>query len=286
MNLRPEPRTLRATAVAAAVAAACAALPASAAGAASVRVVFGSSPGSLEQGKRGAYKIRVENTGPDSATGVVLRYSVPPQLREEYVRETQGSCAGGVCSFGTIGPGAAATAAPFVTAVTPGRASLSASIVHQALDTNFADNQASFTTTVFADRTAPTPTAFRLSRYAFRSTSRGLAPRGTAIRFELREPAVAVFTVRQLIVGRRVGDECRRTTRRNRRRGACTYTRRIGSFTRRLRATEYSIGWSGRMRIRGRVRSLSRGNYQLLMVATDRVGNASRVRGRGFRIVR
>jgi uncharacterized repeat protein (TIGR01451 family) len=286
MNVRRNSLAVRAALAAAAVAIACAALPATAAAAAAVRVVFGSSPGSLDQGKRGAYKIRVENAGPDTATGVVLRYSLPPQLRQEYVRATQGSCADGVCSFGTVAPGRAATAAPFVTALTPGRATLNAVVTHQQADTNPADNQASFTSTILADRRAPTPANFRLSRYVFRSTSRGIAPRGTAIRFDLAEPAEAVFTVRQLLVGRRVGDECRRTTRRNRRRRACTYVRRIGSFSRGLRATEYSLAFSGRMRIRGRVRSLARGNYHLTVVATDRVGNASRPRTRGFRIVR
>jgi hypothetical protein len=137
------------------------------------------------------------------------------------------------------------------------------------------------------DSTPPVISGLSLSRSVFRVAPRGRASaKGTTVRFGLSEAARTAITVSRLSRGRRVSGRCRRPTRRNRSRPRCLRASKLRAFTVSGRAGRNSVPFSGKIRTRGRVRSLKPGPYRLTVRATDPAGNRSKPRALRFRVVR
>ena len=140
------------------------------------------------------------------------------------------------------------------------------------------------------DALAPTLSRVSLSAPVFRVHQRAAgasrAPRGTHVRFTLSEPADVRFSIERRSLGRRVGGACRRTDRRNRSRPGCVRWVAVGSFARQASAGAGAVPFAGRLRLRGRTRSLAPGRHRLTLVAIDAAGNVSAGRRLPFRIVR
>lgn len=140
--------------------------------------------------------------------------------------------------------------------------------------------------TTTADLVAPRFTAASLRPTAFavvpvpRRTLRVAA--GSTLRFTLSEAARVVVTVERALAGRRVGTSCRKPTRANRGRRACT--RYAGA----RRLTIAGRSGANSVRLTGRIggRALTRASYRARLVATDAAGNRSAPRDLRFRILR
>jgi hypothetical protein len=129
-------------------------------------------------------------------------------------------------------------------------------------------------------RVGAKPTA--VSAAAKRRGKRGGTPLGTTIRYALSEAATARFQIDRVSAGRRVGRACRKPTRANRGRRACSRYTRVGVLTRRAGKGANTLAFSGRI---GR-KALAPGSYRLTLTARDAAGNASRPRTLTFAIVR
>ncbi len=136
-----------------------------------------------------------------------------------------------------------------------------------------------------AAATGPAPTiAVSLSPSSFPAASSGppSSPTGAGARisYVLAKPANVVFTVQRRLAGRRSGRRCVAPRASNRRARSCTRTRRLGAFR------EQGAAGTNVLRFRGRIggRRLAPGRYQLVAVATDATGSASRPRTLSFRI--
>jgi hypothetical protein len=138
------------------------------------------------------------------------------------------------------------------------------------------------------DTTPPVVSGLSLSPSIFSvdARARASAAEGTTIRFRLSEDARTAITVSRLSKGRRVSGACRRPTRRNRSQPRCLRTSKLGTFTVSGKAGRNSVPFSGKIRSRGRVRSLKPGPHRLTVMATDAVGNRSKPLTLRFRVVR
>ncbi|HEX8122281.1 MAG TPA: hypothetical protein VF549_13550 [Solirubrobacteraceae bacterium] len=139
-----------------------------------------------------------------------------------------------------------------------------------------------------ADTVAPTLSGVSLSARTFRVAAgatavAAAAKRGTSVRYTLSEPATASFAISRATKGRRVGGKCRRATRSNRRRRACTrYVKTGRTITRRSPAGASTLKFTGRIG----TKKLTPGRYRMAIAATDVAGNTSKARRLQFRIVR
>ena len=136
------------------------------------------------------------------------------------------------------------------------------------------------------DRRHPTPAtaAAAARRGSGRSRGRSRARNlGTEFRFRLSEAASVRIAISRETRGKRKGRRCVKPSRRLRRARSCTRLVSAGTLVRTRRpAGANRIAFSGAI---GR-RSLSRGSYQAVLVATDAAGNRSRARTVRFRVVR
>lgn len=129
----------------------------------------------------------------------------------------------------------------------------------------------------------PSVTALNLSPSAFRAAHSGptvLAARsfGTLVSYKLSEAASVKFTVQRKLTGHKKGKGCV-----NRGKGKrCTLVVTVGSFTRQ------SVTGANKFRFTGRLNgsALARGNYTLVVLATDGTGNKSKPQTHPFRIIR
>jgi sugar lactone lactonase YvrE len=108
------------------------------------------------------------------------------------------------------------------------------------------------------------------------------AKRGTVLRYKLTEKARVVVAIERATVGRKVGRSCRKPTKANRKRKACTLYVSSGNFAVQSAAGQDSHAFSGRI---GR-KSLAPGTYRASLVAIDAAGNRSVARRISFRIVK
>ena len=118
------------------------------------------------------------------------------------------------------------------------------------------------------DTTAPVISRARLSRTMFAVNTRASASavrKGTRLSLALSEPATVV-----LVTERRVGRRWRKE--------------RI--FGKRLPGGRSTLSYSGRIKPRGRARSLKPGRYRIRMRPSDRAGNRGKVTKLGFTIKR
>jgi hypothetical protein len=125
------------------------------------------------------------------------------------------------------------------------------------------------------DRTAPV-----LSRLGVRPKTFRFG-KGTTFGFTLSEAATVRFTLERRTRGRRVGGKCRKQTRGNRRRRACTRYVKVGSFSARFGAGANTRKFSGKV---GR-RRLGPGRYRVALTAKDGAGNASPAKRASFRVL-
>jgi uncharacterized delta-60 repeat protein len=112
--------------------------------------------------------------------------------------------------------------------------------------------------------------------------TRRRARRGTTFRYTLSEAARVLFRIERKARGRKVGRKCRRATRRNRKRRACTRFVQVGSFAHAGKAGANRKRFSGKI---GR-RKLRPARYRATLIATDPAGNASRDKRLNFIVVR
>jgi len=125
------------------------------------------------------------------------------------------------------------------------------------------------------------PRRFRAVRGG-RTARRKRARRGAAIRYRLSAPGSVTFTILRMARGRKVGGDCRRPSRRNRRGRRCRRQLGVGSFSasavRGLNRTPFS-GRLGRKRLRP-------GAYRVRAVAVNATGLRSIPKRAGFRVLR
>jgi CSLREA domain-containing protein len=125
------------------------------------------------------------------------------------------------------------------------------------------------------------PKVFAVDRRGRREVAVAAA-KGTTIRYALSESARVTVTIERRTRGRKVKGKCRKQTRANRRKPACTLWVRAGRFA------VASVAGANRKKFSGRIgrRVLKPGNYRAVLVATDAANNASAPKRLGLRIVR
>lgn len=122
--------------------------------------------------------------------------------------------------------------------------------------------------TIKRDATKPTISKLKAAK-KFRVKKKGKAskraPKGTSIRFNLSEAASVSITIQQKKRGR---FKKRRTFKRNGRAGG------------------NKVPFSGRIKVKGKARSLKPGSYRVSIKATDPAGNTSAAKKKKFKIVK
>lgn len=133
------------------------------------------------------------------------------------------------------------------------------------------------------DTAAPTVSGFAVTPTSFSAANIGPAVSaavGGRVTYRLSEPAKTTFKVERAVKGRRKGRKCvtKRAPRSGRR--CIRYMAVKGSFTHNGTAGLNSFKFTGRVRNR----SLRRGTYRLVALATDGAGNRSKPKRTAFRI--
>ena len=122
--------------------------------AADVSVTQSDSPDPVLAGELLTYAINVQNSGPQSATGVTLTDTLPGGVTYDSATPSQGSCgesAGTVtCALGTLANGSGATVQVLIRPAAAGSLSNQASVSSSPADPNSANNSATAGTTVSA----------------------------------------------------------------------------------------------------------------------------------------
>ena len=149
--------------------------------------------------------------------------------------------------------------------------------------------------TTVVDKTKPTLGALGFASTTFKAATSGSAfssqrkrrrssaPTGTKVSFNLSETSSVKFTVDRKTRGRKVGKRCKANTRKNRNKKACTRWVKVrGSFRVPGKAGKTTFTFRGR--IGGK--SLKPGSYRLNSQASDAARNKSRLKRKGFRIVK
>jgi uncharacterized repeat protein (TIGR01451 family) len=137
---------------------------------------------------------------------------------------------------------------------------------------------------------APAFTAARVTNTTFAVDTRGAAEpvvnartrKGTRFAYALSEDARVVFVIEQKTRGRLVGRTCRKESRSNRRRKACTLFVKRHSFAQDGKSGANTRKWSGK---RG-TKALAPGTYRATLTATDAGSLASTPRRLSFKIVK
>jgi uncharacterized repeat protein (TIGR01451 family) len=109
------------------------------------------SPDPVPAGSTLTYFITVNNAGPNTSTGVVVRDELPSAMTFSSAVPSQGTCSGTstvTCSLGSISSGSSATVSIIVTATGGGVVSNTASVGTTTADPDMANNSATITTTV------------------------------------------------------------------------------------------------------------------------------------------
>jgi uncharacterized repeat protein (TIGR01451 family) len=115
----------------------------------------GDSPDPVTADSPVTYTVRATNNGPADATNVVVTDTLPTNVMLGSVTPSQGSCTGTTtltCNLGALANGANATVTIFVTPVAPGSISNSASASATQPDPSGANNSATQSTTVAAQK--------------------------------------------------------------------------------------------------------------------------------------
>lgn len=97
-------------------------------------------------------------------------------------------------------------------------------------------------------------------------------PAGTTFRFTLNMQAAVTLTFSQNVPGRRVGDSCRRQTRRNKHKRPCRLTSVVGTIALTGKAGLNKLAFTGTLPNGHKLRT---GSYQVVIVASNSAGRAS-----------
>ncbi|MBJ7353441.1 MAG: hypothetical protein JHC98_01320 [Thermoleophilaceae bacterium] len=122
--------------------------------------------------------------------------------------------------------------------------------------------------------TAPTISAFKfsLSKFAVAKNGAVLAPaataKGTTVIITLSKAARVQFEMRLKTTGRQIGTKCKKQTSRNRKKKKCTRYPATYTFARELPQGTSNLGFSGRIKVGSRTRTLATGNYVAYAKAT------------------
>lgn len=123
-------------------------------GVADLAVTKTGSPNPVATGSNLTYIITVTNNGPDAATGVTLRDTLPAGGTLISAIPSQGSCSGATCVFGALNKGASATLTIVIIPTAAGTLSNAATATENENDPDAANNLAAANITVTA---APSP---------------------------------------------------------------------------------------------------------------------------------
>ena len=116
-----------------------------------------SAPSLVRVGNTGTWTASVTNTGPDTATGVVVSARVSPGATFVSASESAGDgCTGSTCRVGTLAKGATVTVKLVYTLTQAGSPTVDSSVTGD-FDTNSSNNAASASTTVLALDALPPP---------------------------------------------------------------------------------------------------------------------------------
>ncbi len=128
------------------------------------------SPNPVVVNQELTYTLTVKNSGPDKATEVYLRDTLPPGVTYISSNASQGFCTGNAvsvnCQLGEITNGATATITIVVKPTQPGNITNMAQVSSDEFDHNFADNKATVITPVIAPDLAVTKTHTPLTVFA------------------------------------------------------------------------------------------------------------------------
>ena len=102
----------------------------------------------------------------------------------------------------------------------------------------------------------------------------------TVITYELNEDATVKAVFKRALSGRKVNGQCRKPTRRNRKRKRCTRLKHVGTLEQTVPSKTGSISFVGLMR----GRPLKVGRYRIELTATDVAGNKSKKRNLALRV--
>jgi hypothetical protein len=142
------------------------------------------------------------------------------------------------------------------------------------------------------DTTAPVFLAARLTNTTFKIDPKGASEtavaaaaatkKGTKFVYRISEASRVVFTIERKQAGRRVGTSCRKPSKANRRKKACTRLVRIRRFAQAAAAGSNTKKFSGKI---GK-RKLTTGRYRATLQAMDAAGNPSQPKRLSFKVVR
>ena len=111
------------------------------------------SPDPAAIGSSLTYSITINNTGPNTASGVVMTDELPSEVSFVSATPTQGTCTGAatvICNIGTLANGASAAVTIVVTPMSGGVITNTASVGSNITDPDSANNTSTTTTTVTA----------------------------------------------------------------------------------------------------------------------------------------
>jgi streptogramin lyase len=154
----------------------------------------------------------------------------------------------------------------------------------RVMDPHGGDTVAASASPLVVDAIRPVISGFRASARRIRASTgdaEAALARAVRFRFRLSEPARVRIAIQRHLAGRRKGRRCVAPGRARSGAKRCTRWRTITSLSRRAAPGPNSIRFTGK--VRGR--ALKPGRYRGLAVATDSVGNLSRPRSAGFRVV-
>ncbi len=227
-----------------------------------VRMAGGPGEGAgIGVGEQLPFSIDVRNEGADPAENVTLSDALPAGVEPVSVQNSQGSCSlGGTveCSLGRLEPfGGYATVYIGTRTKVEGDWSNTVFVDSDTEDANRANNQATVSFRIMGP--VPRVTEAQMVRPAFRAGTRN------AIAFVVSRPVTMNFEIERRVFGgwRRAG----------------------APFSRHAAEGENLVGFSGRVRRRGRVRALRPGRYRARLVAVGRDGS-SVPRFARFRVLR
>jgi uncharacterized repeat protein (TIGR01451 family) len=114
-------------------------------------------PSFARAGQQVSFAVTVSNSGPDTATGITLRATLPAGATLVSATESRGNgCSGAACAVGTLASGAAATVTIVLTTSQTGPLGVSAS-AESDFDPDTSNNVASASTTVLPAAGPPPP---------------------------------------------------------------------------------------------------------------------------------
>jgi Domain of unknown function DUF11 len=248
---------------------------------ADLQVSMAVSSSSVAAGGQLTYVATAANAGPDDAPGSTLTVNPPGGSTVLLVAPSQGTCAGTVCSLGTVPAGGGASVTVVVAAPAAGTLQASANAASPVPDPTPADTAAASTVTTIVPApsggtTLPPPllpppkdtTPPALSSFGVKGPLK--AGQSGRLRLTLSEAASVTIAVQSLTPGRRVNGKCDAKAKTGAR---CTITKPVGSLTVLLPAGARLFTFPAKI---GKSTLKAGRRYRLTVSASDATGNRSK----------